>query len=179
MILIFCGFDRSGKSTLAKIVQKQYFFEYYRSTHQRDKSIDLESAIAHDWRFFFDIAKQINLDSIMDIIFDRSFIDQYIYSKIFRKENICRHYNSFFLYEKIFKEYCDILQKMDHRIIFCIRENYKEGEMDEELDLSIYKTVNKEFIYFFDKIGYNLNMIECKFEDGIEYNFKKICKEIE
>jgi len=176
MIIILEGGEKTGKSTLAEKIQKENYFAYYRSTHQKDKKTNLEEAIKHDWRFFLDIYSQIKYD--FDIIFDRSFISQYVYSTLFRKQNILKYYNNLKNYEKIFKNYCNILYKVEHLIIYCTRKIYLTTDTDDYIDLKFSDQIEKKFNFFFKKIGYNLNIIECKFEDDIEDNIKKIQKEI-
>ena len=107
MILIFEGGEKTGKSTLAEFLKNKLFreytfgeidnyYKYYRSTHQKDKTIDLEESIKSDWRFFLDIYQQVNFN----IIFDRSFISQYVYSMIFRKNNVLKHFSDIKKYDK-------------------------------------------------------------------------------
>lgn len=173
MILLFEGAEHVGKSSLAKKCVN-YGFTYYRSTHQKDRKTDLELAISHDWRFFLDIYLQSNFN----IIFDRSFISQYVYSILFRKDNVLKYFNTIEKYENLFREYCDLLSKSQHLIIYCTRKNYEEKDEDDYIDLKYSDQIKEKFNFFFEKIGYYLDITECKFEDGIEYNLNKIYKRL-
>lgn len=175
MITIFAGFDHSGKTTLAtKLKNSKYNFEYYRSTHQQNKTINLEEAIKHDWRFLLDILQQININ----IIFDRSFICQYVYSLKFRKDSILNQFKNINKYFELFEEYCKILSNINHRIIFCYRNFYDTFETDNYVDLNLHKEMTASYKDFLKKYSKYLNIINCEFEDGIQFNFNKILENL-
>lgn len=169
MIIIYEGIDHSGKSTLAQLQSYTQNIPYYRSIHQKDKITDLEESCKHDWRFFLDISSQTN----QNIIFDRSFISQYVYSTCFRKENIMKHFDSLNDYEKVFKEYCKQLSQINHIVYHCTRKDFN-NEVDDYIDLSNSQNISDVFNEFFNKYKKYVNVHTLKFEDGILNNIKKV-----
>jgi tRNA uridine 5-carbamoylmethylation protein Kti12 len=174
MLICLTGFDKSGKTTQAnKLIKEFPNLQYYRSTHQKDKKTNLEEAIKHDWRFFLDIAQQVDFN----LLFDRCFIDQFVYSQIYRLDNIFNHFNSINEYQNLFENYCKILANIEHLIIYFYKENQNIIE-DDFIDVTKVYTVLKKFDEFFNLFEKYLNVIFLKFEDGIEYNFKKIKEQL-
>lgn len=168
MIILIEGVDHTGKTTIADYIHNITNFPVYRSIHQKDRTINLEEASKHDWRFYLDIASQ----SEQNIIFDRSFISQYVYSSIFRKENILNQFKDFSMYKKQFIKYCETLQRIQYKVIYCTRKNFMY-EVDDYIDMSYANTLQDEFSNFFKIINFQ-NFIEIKYEDGIEYNYNQI-----
>ena len=168
MILIFEGFDKSGKTTLAKKISEKYNFSYFKPTKQINSSINLEESIKHDWRILLDLFSQININ----IIIDRSFISQWVYSIILRKDLIKKQYGNLEEYNKIFENYCNELNKINSLIIFCKRKNY-DNENDEHVNVKDNKLFNFVYDDFF-KMFKIKNILKCDFENGIEDNFLKI-----
>lgn len=170
MIICLTGFDKNGKTTMSTNILKEFKqFQYYRSMHQRDKITDLEQASKHDWRFLLDILQQINVD----IVFDRCFIDQFAYSQVYRYENILKNFRSIEEYYSYFENYCKILSKINHLIIYFYKEFPKNVE-DDFIDTSKMTEVLKYYEIFFNNFSKNLNILNCKFENGIEENFNRI-----
>jgi len=174
MIILVEGVDKSGKSTLIDLfLQQNHAYKKYRSNHQKDKKIDLEVAIKHDWRFFLDICSQTD----QNIIFDRSFISQYVYSMIFRKKNILNHFSSIEEYQKIFKEYCIQLSELQYKVFYCFRNDYT-NVIDDYLDISYHKKLKEQFTNFFNLFKNELVITTLNFEDGLQINLQKMILEI-
>jgi hypothetical protein len=72
----------------------------------------LEKSIKYDWRFMIDFLSQIECN----ICFDRSFISQYVYSYLFRKNNILENYTNE-EYLNIFKQYTQNLYKFNYKYV--------------------------------------------------------------
>jgi hypothetical protein len=168
MIIIFEGFEKSGKTTLSKLLSNEKKYSYFRATNQINSNINLEQSIKHDWRFFLDFAKQCE----QNVVIDRSFISQWVYSMILRKENILKEFSNYGEYFDIFANYCHDLNKLDSLVVFCKRENYNE-EQDEHINVNKSKIFNETYNEFF-KMFRIKNIIECNFEDGIQENLNKI-----
>lgn len=180
MILFFEGFEKSGKTTLAQKMHLDRYsklykdFNYFRSSKQINSDVNLEEAIKYDWRFMLDFLSQVEVNAI----FDRSFISQYVYSMILRRENILRHFGDVNPYEKLFLEYCNKLQTIDHLVVYCQRHNYKD-EKDEHVDISMVNQIKIMYECFLNHTGKSLNILRCDFEDGIEKNYRKIVRRIQ
>lgn len=172
MILLFEGWEKVGKTTLALRTRDELNFQYFRSNKQINSNIDLEKAIKYDWRFMIDFLSQVNIN----ICFDRSFISQYVYSNLFRKENILKNY-SLEDYNNIFKQYCDSLSLINYKIIYCYRETYN-NEIDDQVDITKVNEANNLYSYFFNIYANTSDILTCHYEDGIQYNIEKIKQEI-
>ena len=172
MILLFEGWEKVGKTTLARSIKTDLNFQYFRSTKQINSNVDLEQAIKYDWRFMIDFLSQVKTD----VCFDRSFISQYVYSNLFRKDNILKNYD-LNEYDIIFKQYCDSLSLIDYKIIYCYREHYND-EIDDQVDITKVNEANKLYLDFFNKFVESSNLICCNYEDGLQYNINKVKQEI-
>lgn len=168
MLIIFEGFEKAGKTTLAKKIKEKYNFLYFKPTKQINSGLNLERSIMYDWRFLLDLIHQNDFN----LIIDRSFISQYVYSMVLRLNNILKEYNSFDLYNQLFYEYCEKINNIKSLVVYCTRENY-QNVVDENVDININKNINEGYNDFFEKFKIN-NIVNCKFEDGIEKNLKKI-----
>lgn len=171
MILLFEGWDKAGKTTLSKKVQNELNFQYFKSAKEISSDVDLEEAIKYDWRFMLDFLSQI----ICNVCFDRSFISQYVYSYLLREENIQKKYVSFNIYENIFKNYIKQFNSIQGKIIYCVRNNYVDV-IDDQVDITLADNANELYQQFFS--NFNIQPIICQYEDGIDFNFNKIKKEI-
>lgn len=171
MIYIFEGIDKSGKTTLAELLSKYLDIPIFRSSDQKSKKLDLEKAIQYDWNFYLDIASQTN----QDIIFDRSYISQYVYSLVYRKHNVYKLY-SIDQYNNIFLEYNRKLQKIDHKLFYCLRKDYN-NIYDDFVDLSKVNKLKEVYETFFN-LKESVNKIDLYFENSIETNFKILKKEL-
>jgi len=175
-VIIIAGFDETGKTTLVNNIIQNIGGQIFKSTKEINSGIDLEAAIKHDWRFMLDFLGQIyNQDNI---IFDRSFICQYVYSKVLRLNNINEHYGSLATYDKIFLSYCDMLAEIPHLIIHCHRQNFT-NYFDPHVSVNYSTAIQNEYTRFFNTIGNNLNIIECPFENGIDKNVEDVIAKIE
>jgi len=171
VIYIVAGVDKTGKTTLCDGLANALNIPKFKSTYELFSDINLEEAIQHDWRFFIDVYN--NLDNV-DIIFDRSFICQWVYSLTLRADNVFKQYHSIPEYNQIFKEY---VKQLDGRVkyIFCYRDEDWDIE-DEIIESSSFKSLQNTYESFF--LIFNITPIRCRFEDGIEYNLNKVIKEI-
>jgi len=174
-LIIFEGFEAAGKTTLCKLLQQSLNCEYFRSTKQINSGLNLESAIQYDWRFMLDFVSQLKYSQTY--IFDRSFISQYVYSYILREERILSIFLTLNDYDQVFKWYCSALQDIDHLVVLCTRENY-DGVTDEQVSINMADKMKAKYSEFFSDIGSDLNLLTCKFEDGISVNFNKLVKEL-
>ena len=165
MIIIVEGFDRSGKTTLCDLICEKTKIKKFKSSFEIFSKIDLEEAIKHDWRFVLDILSQVEFD----IVFDRSFISQYVYSKILRIDNVIHQFKSIGNYDNMFKLYCDKLENIKHLIVYCERQNYI-GVIDDKIDVSLNRIAKMEYNVFIAKFCAKLNVIRCNFENGIDNN---------
>jgi len=168
MIIIFEGFDKSGKTTLANLLKQKYNFLYFKPTRQINSGLNLEQSIKYDWRFLFDFLNQNNVN----VIIDRSFISQYVYSFILRRENILAEYSLYSEYDSLFIEYCEMLNNLEHLVVYCKRSDYTNAT-DDKVDININQDIKTMYDYFFDTYAIN-NLITCNFENGIDANFLKI-----
>ena len=171
MILLFEGWDKAGKTTLSKKVQSELNFQYFKSRKEIHSGVDLEEAIKYDWRFMLDFLSQITCD----VCFDRSFISQYVYSYLLREENIQKKYLSFANYENIFKNYVNQFNNIQSKVIYCYRKDY-ENVIDDKVDITLVNKANELYKQFFR--NFNVTPILCCYEDGVDFNFNKIKKEI-
>lgn len=169
MILLFEGWEKVGKTTLALKCASDLNFQYFRSTKQISSGVNLEQAIQYDWRFMLNFLSQVSIDAC----FDRSFISQYVYSYMFRKENIKKEY-TFKEYEDLFTNYTNKFLNLGGKIIYCYRQEYNDAT-DDKVDITRVAEAHQLYLDFFAK--FNLNPIICKYEDGIAANFNKIKKE--
>jgi len=172
MILLFEGWEKAGKTTLAKKVKNELNFQYFRSNKQINSGIDLEKAINYDWRFMIDFLSQINCN----ICFDRSFISQYVYSYLFREANILENYTKE-EYFKIFQQYTLNLSTCNYKIIYCTRDCYN-NVIDDQVDITKVNEAKHLYTSFFEKCVNKNNLIICNYKDGIKNNFDKIKKEL-
>ena len=171
MIYIFEGIDKSGKTTLAELLSSYLNIPIFRSSDQKSKQIDLEKAIQYDWNFYLDIASQ----SHQNIIFDRSYISQYVYSLAYRKSNVDQLY-SMDEYTNIFLKYNKRLQKIDYKLFYCLRKDYN-NIYDDFIDLSKANEL-KELYYTFFNLKDTVNKIDLLFENNVKNNFEIIKKEV-
>ena len=178
MIIIFEGVDKAGKTTLAKKISKEYNIKYFKSSHEIFSGIDLEESIKYDWLFMLDFLKQTDFN----VIFDRSFISQFVYSLHYRYKNIEKHYNKLSDYFNVFAKYINILCSIPHIVIYCNRENYVVVK-DEKILLNsrVINSLKNEYnsffeIFTFNEFEYKLDLVKCKFEDGVNFNLNKIKK---
>lgn len=172
MILLFEGWEKVGKTTLANKVKDELNFNYFRSSKQINSGINLERAIQYDWRFMIDFLSQIQID----VCFDRSFISQYVYSNLLRKKNILKNYD-LDQYDNVFKQYCDLLSSFNYKIIYCYREQY-DDETDDQVDITKVKKANELYYEFFNRFVNKNNLLTCYYEDGTQSNFEKIKRHI-
>jgi len=175
MIICFEGLDKSGKTTLATTIAKELGLNYFRSTKQIDSNINLEEAIRHDWRFLIDYISQVP----QGVVFDRTFISQWVYSYAFRQDSILKNYASFDDYDKVFIHYLNRLELTGTPIYYfhCNRQNYV-GVTDDKLDnLEQHSEKIKNLYYtFYEKFW--LYPVYLDFECGIDNNLATINNEI-
>jgi hypothetical protein len=169
MIYIFSGVDRTGKTTMADLLSIRSNMPKFKSSSEIFSKIDLEEAIKHDWRFFIDVYKSI---PDVDIIFDRSFVCQWVYSTHLRASNIYQRFHDMHEYDTLFETY--IRQLTGHvKFIFCTRQDWN-GEQDEIIESSDFKPLQQKYRFFYERFG--IEPLELKFENGIEYNYNEVKK---
>ena len=168
MIYIFEGFDRSGKTTLSEMLAQAKNLKRFKSNFEIFSKVDLEEAVKHDWRFLLDVLSQVSID----LIFDRSFFSQYVYSMVLRRDNVLRHFSSMNEYEDLMKTYCEKLAKMPHLIVHCVRSDYS-GVVDDKVDVALHTQINYNFEKIFSFCD-KLHIVICTFEEGIQHNFEKV-----
>jgi len=167
-LVIIEGLDKSGKSTLAKELAKKFKMDYFKSSYDPAHHFDTEESARYDWNFLLDVLSKTKVD----IVFDRSFITQYVYSTYFRGSNILKHYSSFEEYHAIFKEYINKFLALGGIIVYLKRQDFDKIKLTDE------KFTQKDLINLqirFDEILENtkINPVTSYFECG-----KKIVRDI-
>jgi deoxyadenosine/deoxycytidine kinase len=154
MRIIIDGNDGVGKTQLAKRLQADLDIKSYIHLSYKDPT---------DVDFYFNIMKKEN------VIFDRSFIDEPIYSKVLDRKCSLEHYDI----AKLFK----LLELKNYIVIICHtekkfnkpNENVQVLENKREIDLYFRDiAIQKNFIYF-DPIKENYNHLLAqlkKFKDA-------------
>lgn len=170
MIIIFEGPDRCGKTTLAKKVAEHFSIPYFKSSKQGFCEVDLEQGNKHDWRFMLDFLSQTN----PNVVFDRSFISQYVYSRIFREENVLKNFESLDKYWDLIRSYYYSLINMPHLIVYC-RRKYTPDISDDTIKFDKERFENLSGCFDSFVANYNDNCVRVyDFENGIEHNFNSI-----
>ena len=172
MIIIMEGFDDSGKTTMARYISQEYEIPIFRSSDQTDLLINKEEAFKHDWRMLLDLFFQVKVD----VIFDRSFITQYVYSINLRKQSVKKEFSPNYMkrYNALFCHYCQKLAKINHYIFLCNREDYSNVNNEYNKKHRLY--IKSSFISFHTEYDDVLNIEMINFENGFSKNKIKVKK---
>lgn len=125
MIIIFEGFEKVGKTTIAKKLASEISVPYFKNPNElqntlfEKEQIDFEVQTKHDWRYMIEFLKQTKNSAI----FDRSFISEFAYGKIFRSKNYEKNN-----VEKFIKHYDDELGKINSFLIYCFKNHNNEED---------------------------------------------------
>jgi len=138
-LIIFCGADNTGKTTISKKLSNILGWKYYKNTleHSLFKIENHKTHFENHAPFLFDFIKQTQTKNI---IFDRHNICEYVYGKCFN-----RNINEPLIFEldKLYAEYKTI-------IVFCYKDNYKEYN-DEIIPLNKIKDINSFYEEYLTK----------------------------
>lgn len=176
-IVLLEGCDKCGKTTIGLALASMENTHYFKSVKQGGSDIDLEISIKYDWRFMIDFLVGINPTSSDVFVFDRSFISQWVYSYVFRMDNVNRHYPDVTQYVDMFKSYASKLSTLPHVVFHCYREKFTNFE-DSYIKLDNTDIIQRNFKDCFSLLP-TLNVVQCRFEDGIETNISKAKSVIE
>lgn len=124
MRIIVDGNDGVGKTTLAKKLQEHFNIKSYVHLSYKDPT---------NYKFYSQILKKQN------IIFDRSFLDELVYSKILRRKSN--------LNKREFKKLHNQIVEDNYIVIICITENNK---FDDDEYIEIKQNKNKIDKFFLD-----------------------------
>jgi thymidylate kinase len=119
-LIIIEGLDKSGKSMLTNILRAKYNACLIRKQYSSDLyPIDFSKASEYDWQAILDRVVLANPDLVF--IADRSFFTQTLYQMSFGSAEHAA--NSAQL--TAFNNYCEVLSKMPHCIIYCHSVRYE------------------------------------------------------
>lgn len=179
-IIIFEGCDSSGKTTLLnhfnnRLDSKCMTYKATKSIYDL-KKFNFELSIQYDWKCLFDFMSQMSSPDV--ILFDRSFISQWVYSNTFRRKSIIENYDLPRTYDEIFIDYCRILNSFNYIIVYCEREDYS-SVTDDESDMTKSSDIKHFYHEFFNKIANvgglsKSSILSLKFEDGIQHNISAL-----
>jgi len=164
-IIIFAGADKSGKTTLAKMLAEKLNIDYYKKNKQCGLFHD-NIASYHSLMYDNDILLDIIKQKKTGIILDRSFICEYSYSKTYN-----RHTN----FIKI-KELDEQFYKLNAKIIFCYNSNYKFNFTDECVNVNDVDSINNHYLYYLQYETNMKNFILDISKNSIEENLIQIIK---
>jgi thymidylate kinase len=177
-LIVFEGIDGSGKTTMAKSVLANYPSQYFRPSKQLFSDKNLEMACKYDWSFLLDFLQQIKMKDM--IIADRSPISQYVYSWVYREDNVNKIYPKYTDYEKIFNDYMKIFNNnFDFILVYCRRATFNANDaLNPHITDKSFEGLTNLFEYFLENFCNETNYLTLDFEDGIEANKKKLFQRI-
>lgn len=124
MLIIFEGLDKSGKSMLAKIVQKSLHAVMIRKTYNTNLyPIDYSKASEYDWQAILDRVVLANPD--IDFVADRSFFTQTAYQ-------VCLGTGEHAITDaqsSMYNNYCKVVKSIPHLIVYCESAKYELDSM--------------------------------------------------
>jgi hypothetical protein len=174
MIINIFGVDKSGKSTQAEFIKNEMHYSYFKSKRQMGSGISLEAAIKYDWYFMLSFLESLN--DIPNVIFDRNFVCQYVYSLVYRPELVLKEFGSFVDYTNLILEYSRRLSMLPHLMVYCHRLDYN-GITDEVADMSKASELKKYYSNYWHlctEADIKFNAITLNFEDGVKFNNIKL-----
>lgn len=159
MIVLFEGFDRVGKTIIAKELSKRLNIPYFKKPNDSDSlsgSYNAEMSLIYETRKFIEF---LDAGVIENIIIDRDYVSEYVYGGLFRKEIFDKYE-----IEKYIKRYDELL--FFHRIIivYCYKEkmnnfNDKHITQDKQID------VHNRYLYFIHKTFNRVILVNTEDED--------------
>ena len=152
--VVICGIDGAGKTTLANdlAIDESCFLQYQIQHYSKPTN-----------NFGFFATYLYNLQSDCDIIFDRFFISEIVYSKIFRKDK-----NERLSHEDV-QELFDIVKEKNVKFIFVLALNKRHFDVvksrlkDEDKNLVDYlMQMNDEYYKIANKMkesGFDVRIV--------------------
>lgn len=167
-IILFEGFDNTGKSTLAKALSEKLNISYFKTDRQKDfdskSEYNQELDLKYSCRTLLEL---IENNIINEIILDRNYVSEYVYGSIFRKE-LYKKYNIekyIWLYDRRFK-----LQNL--KIIFCYKNIFKKFN-DNLVELKQETVVQQKYLEFSKKTVNELFLLNTE-DEKIDVQLNKI-----
>ena len=139
MFIIFEGCDLVGKTSIAKELEKQSDFKYF-------KYLDLKKKFKDDWMKYVDVVAETEYNALKqfqdsNMILDRSFISSIIYEKLYQRE-----YNTDYINFNDFKNAMIIYVYLDDDKLM----NRINERTEDEIILKRILDLNNEYKKFFD-----------------------------
>lgn len=126
MIILFEGFEKTGKTEISQEIAKKLGAYYFKSKHEPkvpwEFDLDYEEAFKHDWRFFLDFISQ-NRD--IKIVIDRGFPSEWVYAYAYRPDKVYSEFTQIAItYSRLFNE-------LDGVMVYLYRADYSDLSWDD------------------------------------------------
>lgn len=159
MIVLFEGFDKTGKTIIAKELSKKLNIPYFKKPNDSNSlngTYNAEMSLIYETRKFIEF---LDAGVIKDVIIDRDYISEYVYGVLFRKELFDKYE-----IEKYVKRYDELL--FYHRIIivYCYKDkmndfNDRHITQDKRID------VHNRYLYFIQRTFNRVILVNTGGED--------------
>lgn len=124
MLIIFEGLDKSGKSTMANMLQQHKHAIMIKKTYNKQLyPIDYSKASVYDWQAILDRVILPNKDLMF--IADRSFLTQTAYQ-------VCLGHGEHAITAEqtaMYNNYCEVVKTMPHLVVYCTSKRYELDSM--------------------------------------------------
>lgn len=139
-IIVLCGPDRCGKSTIVKRLSERLQIPSFKPKTDKDNFKHPERFLGQLKYFYTGIVDYLEQTG-QSVILDRSWPDEYVYSQVKKRET---HMGTLGLVDEAFAA-------LRARIIVCKRSDYKgwADDNDPELDERKLQEISDKFVYDF------------------------------
>lgn len=142
-VIIFCGPDRCGKTTILSQLSKLTNIKVYKSSSEHANFLNAQNKFLYESRYAdparFDLIKQLDIN----VIFDRSYPCEYAYANYYKRE-----------YDLLMLKHLDELYSaIDAKIIFCTRKSFYgiSDNLDKKLNENALTQISKYYEEFLEQ----------------------------
>lgn len=120
-VIIFCGPDRCGKTTIAKELSLRTGIPYFKASSERDSFVNNQSKFINDLVYVDPRVADLLAQLKASIIMDRGFPCEWVYSRFFSRPT----------HDKALKNVDELFSRLNASIIMCTRKNFS-GIWDDQ-----------------------------------------------